>query len=360
MTVVLLGALVSLISIIGPTMYLIEQHDAHTSNMIQRSMDPPERMVPIDDLKNEERFQNTIKSCLPQHNPSQCKQYIPPTPPGEASQQRVVLLAPPGEISGPLLNRISAIVNHHNERSDTKQDLNIALLTRSHVPPYGYGKTHGLTKIIRLVPQPLLLEVSDALQSLLQPHETYTDITLEDVKTGLRLIIRYHCRLSHIAAHTAILSVNFTELITDPNAVNQALDEFLIPKDYTAENREVDDKTGGGFFPDDDEGGLLEAQVRWGTHMLTYIQFHNPHVEVERVLDQVLMEELDQSKNLTAWPCLPFWAAGNPDNPTVLPSELTQRLARELSPDCNDPMASCWVERDKCEAAEDAVCSGNK
>jgi hypothetical protein len=75
----------------------------------------------------------------------------------------------------------------------------IELIHASNVPPYGYGKNHGWSRIIRIarsvVPQTLqLLSQQDqqALEKLVDPQ--------------VRQLLRWHCRLSHVAAHTAMLT----------------------------------------------------------------------------------------------------------------------------------------------------------
>jgi len=345
----------TLISIFGPTYYLIDHHAANKAVDPRISVNAPVNSVEVVDLDHEKQFQATIKSCLPSKNKN-CREYIPDPPPGEQKMQRVALISPPGDIASSLLNEVERIV-HQRNRQQHKTEPDIEVIQTSHVPPYGYGKTHGLTKIIRLVPQPLVLEVTDALQSLLEAGETHHDISLLDLKAALRQILRFHCRLSHVAAHTAMLSIQFMDLLTDPGEVSQRLRTFLAPNDIPEAN-EGDDDVIAEFAGDDDQGGLFDAQETYGTQMLTYIQKISK-ADINKVLDEVLLEEVRKTKNMTAWPCPSFWAAGDDPEPLKL-NTLSQRLARELSPDCSDPMSSCFVPRDKCEAAGDGLCRGNK
>ena len=311
----------------------------------------------VEALDHEEMFQQTIKNCLPAKD-AKCKQFIPDnskTAPGDIKKvQRVAMIGPPGDITYSLRKHVEKIVEQHNKRRN-KIDLDIEFIDTTHVPPYGYGKTHGWTKIIRLVPQPLVLEVTDALHALLQPGETYTGITLSDIKAGLRQIIRYHCRLSHIAAHTAILSVPYDDVLMEPDDTLKQLHAFLIPNDKQ-ENDNADDDL--QLEMDDDGNGLFESQEEAGTQLLSYIQAEYRQ-DVNAVLDKVLLEELGTTKNLTAWPCQSFWTVGGDDDPSTL-SPLIQRLAKALSPDCNDPFVNCWVKRDKCEAVGDGPCKDQK
>lgn len=323
----------------------------------------PPRKVTLDieadvqDLEHEELFQSTVKSCIPGNETGKqaCGQFIP-LPKGNVTSkvQRVALIAPPGQIYNPLLRSVERIVERHNSRED-KKEFNIELFQVSHVPPYGYGKTHGLTKVLRLVPQPLTLEVTGALQSLLEPGETHAIITLADLKAGLRQILRFHCRLSHLAAHTAIMSVEFNGILDDPRDVISRLRKFLVPVD-AQEDGATDDEP--SLQVDDDHNGLFQAEESYGTQVLSHIQ-QVENVDVNQVLDSVLLDELQRTNNLSRWPCEPFWASGEPENPTEI-SVLVQRLAAALSPACDDAYVNCWVARDKCEAKRDGICSEAK
>lgn len=305
----------TLVTILGPTRHILEKHHAAVQKIPGFT---PVIEVDVAELEHEDAFLATITSCLPDNK--KCKQFLPtidgrPVP-------RVAVISPPG--SNALVHRIQSI-------HDTQ------VIIRTHVPPYGYGKTHGLTKVIRIIPQPLVLQVTDALQSLLQHGETHSIITLDDLKAALRQILRFHCRISHLAAHTALLSVNTTD-----DMASSSLYSFLGVQPPPQQEEEDDD---------DDHESLYEAHAAYGTQILTHVQ-EVSRVNVMAVLDQVLLDELKLSKNLTIWPCPSFWSVA-----PIIISPLVQRLAKALSPDCEDPYAKCWVERDKCEAAGDAVCA---
>lgn len=360
------SAFMTLIAIFGPTLYLVEQqHDALVTmnpKMMIRRDPPPSQPVPemvlVEDLAHEELFYATIKSCVPSEH-KKCKEFVPDD--GKTKRvQRVALVSPPGDIASSLLNRMEEVMLHHNHHRQDKESLDIDVISTSHVPPYGYGKTHGWTKLVRLVPQPLTLEVTDALQSILEPGESHKDITLQDLKAGMRQILRFHCRISHVAAHTATLSIPFMDLLSDPMETTQAIQSFLAPGDtvQAKEEKSTDDDGISESVADDDQAGLFDAEESYGTQMLTYVQSVS-HVNVNDVLDQVLLEELKLTKNMTKWPCPSFWAAGDDPEPFKL-SPIAMRLAKALSPDCDAPFASCFVPRDKCEGKGDGLCKGGK
>jgi hypothetical protein len=147
------------------------------------------------------------------------------------------------------------------------------------------------------------------------------------------------------------------DMLSDPRETTQAIQSFLAPGN-TLDEKGTDDDTITESVADDDQAGLFDAEEKYGTQMLTYIQSVS-HVNIDEVLDQVLLEELKKTKNMTVWPCPSFWAAGDESDPLKL-SPITRRLARALSPDCDAPFASCFVPRDKCEGKGDGLCKGNK
>jgi hypothetical protein len=365
----------TLVSIFGPTIYIVEHH--HENSMDVREPKPA-ASVDVDDLSHEELFKKTIKSCLPSENPK-CKEFVPEPIKSTRKVQRVAFLAPPGDVSDSLLKRVELIVREHNKQaavtsSSNVDDLAIDLISTSHVPPYGYGKTHGYTKMIRLLPEPLLLEVTDALTSTLLPGESPKLLTLSDVKAALRMILRFHCRLSHVAAHTAILTIPLMELLSDMSGTMLRLQKFLASKDNNndnstiGENGEEEEEVLMEFSLDDDQAGLMDAELAYGSQILTLVQAELTSIaegnatatDVMSVLDNVLEDEMVLTKDMSVWPCPSFWTAASDyqkDDQTVIPlSKTLQRLARALSPDCNDRYNTCFVERDKCEFAGDALC----
>ena len=146
------------------------------------------------------------------------------------SKPRIGVMFPPGYIGQSFANWITDALKQSPSRSSSTMDVDI--LSTSHVPVYGYGKSHGYTKLIRFVPLPLPLAVYDAYlygvlssssleesSSSASPSLTVVDSSsLRDaleriMKTGtnniasgplttetmggiLRLILRWHCRLS--------------------------------------------------------------------------------------------------------------------------------------------------------------------
>jgi hypothetical protein len=353
-------------------------------------------------LPHEAWFHQTIRSCNPSGGETTtsktCKTFVDETPKDAATspKQRVALIAPPGGLDETIFQYVQDIVRQHNDhvlaQKNPVEDVNrfpMELIRTTHVPPYGYGKTHGWTKIIRVVSQPVALQATSALLSL-STALNERNVTMTDLIVATRQILRFHCRLSHVAAHTAVLSVSLQDFVgvSTPSAslhssndlvrqTRQTIRAFLSPLVAAEQSPRSD---GQPLAAHDDETAPqkqrssavqahYEEHVSQGTQLLSLLQAIQTAQQavvpsdaesandILHLLDQVIVSEMDRSKNMTAWPCLPFWNSG--DDGAM--SMIDQRLAAQLSPDClEDAHASCWVARDICEAKGDGICAGNK
>lgn len=239
--------------------------------------------------------------------------------------------------------------------------------------PYGYGKTHGYTRIVRIVPQPLLLGATNTLKAALEsmPSLSLNDISLNDLKASLRQQVRYHCRLNHIAAHTAMWTIgveDFAEMEM-PYLVESAQSFFGLDMDQDDlfhkvnsdyENDSLDDEksnqdANGKEEDDSDRLTALNKKISEGSRLMSRLKAKNPVVDLLKVLDDVLLDEMRISKNLTAWPCESFWTVGEPENRLEI-SPLISSISKSLSPNCSAPYTSCFVKKDKCEAQGDGEC----
>jgi hypothetical protein len=307
----------------------------------------PVRTVQIlQPLKHEQVLFDIVKtkSCLPQIK-KKCKTFVP-----ENSGQRVALIAPPGDMTNSFFRLLQVVLR----RAQKKHKIEMELIPTTHMAPYGYGKTHGLTRIIRVVPQPFVLGATDSLQGVLTSgQESQNRITVDDLKASLRQQIRYHCRLNHIAAHTAMWTITTDELVNTP--IEDLIEQIQAFLDLTREVLEVAGGGTGDQAPPEDLKVAFTTTQSAGASMLAGIQTVSQD-ELMSMLDDVLMDDLRMSKNLTAWPCESFWTVGEPSSPLRL-SPITKRIAKALSPNCSDPSVSCFVQRDKCESRGDGVCS---
>jgi hypothetical protein len=345
LTLLALAFVTALVSIFGPALPMVEQQHAQSMDIrIVKTATRPKR-VALRNIVHETLLHRTVKECLPSQN-KKCKTFVPePLEEGEEKVQRIALISPPGSLASTLRNSMEHIAEQHNHRHDTK-DPGMAIVATPHVPPYGYGKSHGLTKIVKIMPHPLLVQVTEALRASLEPHQTFTDLTWEDVKVGLLQIMRFHCRLSHVAAHTASLTISISNLL-NTTEMTESLQEFMTPNDQQKANSVLGEDLSRA---DEDARKLLLEQETLGSQILTHIAASLPAgQDFWKELDRLLVSEITETKNMTVWPCPSFWSALPP--PLQL-SPVTRRLARALSPDCTDPFVKCFVKKDLCEAAE--------
>jgi hypothetical protein len=345
LTLLALAFLTALVSIFGPALPMVEEHHAHSMDIriVKKATRPIK--VALRNIVHEALLHRTVKECLPSQSKT-CKTFVrDPINESEEKVERIALISPPGTLASSLRTRMDHIAEQHNQRHDRK-DPGMAILGTPHVPPYGYGKSHGLTKIVKVMPRPLLLQVTDALRTSLEPPQTFTDLTWEDVKVGLLQIMRFHCRLSHVAAHTASLTISISNLL-NTTELTESLQDFMTPKDQRKANPALGDDLSR---VDEDVRKLLLEQETVGSQILSHIAGSLPAgQDFWAELDRLLVSELTATKNMTVWPCPSFWSA----LPAPLQlSPVTRRLARALSPACSDPYVKCFIKKDLCEAAE--------
>jgi hypothetical protein len=135
------------------------------------------------------------------------------------------------------------------------------------------------------------------------------------------------------------------------------IQEFLgLDRENSMEEIIEEPEMGEALVPPEDEdvNGLYSSMASYGTIMMTFLQSMNS-ADILKTLDEVLLDELRISKNLTAWPCESFWTVGEPNDRLQL-SPIISRNARAASPNCTAPFTSCFVKRDRCEAKGDGKC----
>lgn len=149
-----------------------------------------------------------------------------------------------------------------------------------------------------------------------------------------------------MAAHTSLWTLTTKELSElSLKGLTTQIQEFLgLP-------------TSSEINLDAEQEPLLSSQLtRNGYQLLQQISFTNSTLqEIETTLNNIVLDELQISKNLSAWPCQSFWTVG--EGHTEEFSPLIQDIAKSMSPDCGAPFTSCFVKRDKCEANGDGACA---
>ena len=382
--------LLCMISIIMQSIHLMEHHDVHVTSEESIGNIPIDAMVSIgtEPLEHEKMFEDTLKDCMPfvfedgdrKKNKKECKTFVP-----EGSKERIGVLAPPGKMTSALVKFINIVLaKAKKEGGDEIAATGAEVISTTHMAPYGYGKTHGLTRMIRVVPQPLLLGTTDTLKAAVQSSPTpmsLNDITINDLKAALRQQIRYHCRLNHIAAHTAMWTIgveDFAEIgrevlvetaqeffgldMDQDDLLNLVINEYDKLGDDDDENQGVVEK-------DDDDNSLAQLNYMYadGAKLMGLMQTKAKSEvrkakakektnDILKMLDDVLLDEMKISNNLTNWPCESFWTVGEPDNRLEL-SPIIRSISAAMSPNCTAPYTTCFVKKDKCEAKGDGVCN---
>ena len=328
------------------------------SNMKEQSQEEEEQEeeqeidVWPDDLQHKAFFA-TLKSCQWTETPDKCLRYVPEG----TTTERIAVLRPPGAIGFLFEKFVNEVVKVHRDEST-----DIELIPTSNLPPYGYGKTHGYTKLIRLATLPLRLAAADMVLDQTMPHHDkgsksavkVSAIKTDDIKQAVRQNVRWHCRLSHVAAHTSILTVTLEDLMDEPYEEEFKVKEFLGLKDpqqdlnqHLLSERHIDE---------DEMVESLDQIVMDAERLLRGL--HPDPEQLEKLLDGVIDEEMSMTNGLKDWPCLSFWAVGDNKSPDI--TAVSKTTAASLSPNCDAPYTKCFVKRDRCEFKGDAVCGGEK
>ena len=324
------------------------------------------KVRPIPRLEEEGIFHDTFKSCVSsfttnKNKKNKCGEYT------NSTVQRIGVLAPPGAVAQRLVQLIQDMAAIHAKRA-LRTDYVLEVIGSSHVPPYGYGKTHGYTKLVRLQWHSLIAEVASTLLYLRDdgdktiPTTSKTTSTREEWNQVLRQVVRFHCRLSHVAAHTALLTIDTDTLQTHPDSVVQELVRFLLPHEDGMDSLVQPLLRHSSSSSENHEDlvsfdELFQTLAQQTSHLLEP-EPKDDKPSLDQELNQVLHQELVQTNNLAAWPCPSFWTAAS--NPEAKLTPRTTALAQALSPNCSDPWVTCFVLRDKCEAQGDALCKTPK
>lgn len=264
---------------------------------------------PIYHIKSdiELNFESTIRSCLS----TQC--FDEPVKENDGTtNHRIGILAPPGS-GGEILIKII------NKALLKEKKKNIEIIIDTHVPAYGYGKNHGWSRIIRLV-RPILLQS----MSILNTYYPASSHTLYELQ--VRQLARWHCRLSHVAAHTKMLTVMTEDLINRPMI---EIDKILTFIGYKIGRRE-----------------LLDAFAEYKLELQKEITTPTRDEILPSFIDSglsALKNELESTDELQKWPCKSFRELDKMikrDEP--LPIKFNQ-----LAANCSSPYVTCSVPMDR-------------
>lgn len=279
-------------------------------------------------LELELKFESTLKSCLS----SYCFDE-PVKVNGKSLGVRIGFLAPPESGSDTLI----AMLNRAARKDLIATNL---IENNTHVPAYGYGKNHGWTRIVRLVRR----VIPHALATL--SHETESvpsaaisspnEISADLFDLQVRQFVRWQCRLSHVAAHTKMLTVFMDDVLLRPVI---ELDKILSFIGIRAPRSDLVDAS-------NEFGRRLQADL--GVHGVDF--YPTTHVSTEH-LDGLpahliapalssLENEMTSTDTLAKWPCKSFKDLESKGLGLPIP-------AATLAAECQNPKVVCSVGFDK-------------
>ena len=363
-----------------------------------------------DDSKKESIFlSSATKECIPgrddngkdinptTHRKRECLRHVPlgkhPTTTFDLEERlrmqrpRIGIMITPGYISTTVAKWIGKAL----ELTGDSIQMDIELLTTAHVPVYGYGKSHGYSKLIRVVTLPLPLAVNDAyyysMNELTDNNGVIDgsfviqnlDAILDETKmkytakpssqtVGIitELLLRWHCRLSHVSAHTAELTLTLDNILNHPTDTLETILTFIWRQDWEWEGHQHAPPSERELYPKIWKGaaeefvasgdGSLQPLLNQLSLLLQddLLSSSTSGATFGESIRQSFANEMIKSNDLTSWPCPSFWdGVDNNDD-----SGAAHKIANEMTPNCRDgdPYARCTVNKDRCEVKKDAMC----
>ncbi|KAL3938970.1 MAG: hypothetical protein SGBAC_006228 [Bacillariaceae sp.] len=326
----------------GKTSGESSNEEGNVNNPAEEEAVPLEKINRLLHVSGDLLVAKTIKKCIPQEN-SKCKTFVP-----ENSGQRITLLAPPGTMTSFFSKLVEKTIQAAG--SKTKDGVSIDWLPTSHMAPYGYGKTHGWTKIIRVVPEPIMLGAAD---SLLAHYPEPAIPPLEDIQASLRQQIRYHCRLNHIAAHTSLLTLSWNEVSESGLKELVGKVESFLDLEHGEGDSSLDKELDSLTSERDKSASAIANRIFKMVNDVPGVDF----MSYSSITNDVIKDEMKLSKDLTAWPCQSFWTVGEEEAGRLKLSPAISDIAKAMSPDCDSDMNDCFVKRDRCESKGDGECN---
>lgn len=170
----------------------------------------------------------------------------------------------------------------------------LQVLFSFHVPPYGYGRNHGLSKILRLTqdPKSILMDTGTSAGGTIANDGTTFEEQEMTPLDRLRNYMRWHCRLTHVSAHTRMLSAG----VWSPE---QGIQDWRKPIDFIDLNpdqalslsncAESAGKSHGDLW----RPGAVETALALG------LDNAGGNAKVIKVIEE-------ETNSLKDWPCKPF------------------------------------------------------
>lgn len=342
---------------------ILKSHHSNKSNAEEifkdAHVDPSESNALISpyQLKDEARFTKTLKSCTNINTCGHHKVQID----NVKRIQRIGIISPPSEVAERFVSILETALLVYYDFDTATMKSEIELIRTTHVPPYGYGKNHGYTKIIRVMNNPLLVDVMASWVFIMNKDESKESNgpswTMDNMKQSLMQIIRWHCRLSHVAAHTFMYNLNLSSdsILKDMLEVVKMILEDTEKDLSNPIDKQVNDSQlaqAYNVIKDSNFDLLMPSMMADTTNQLNELLKEPTKMSI---LSDFLTKELDLTDNLTKWPCLSFWDVSDGGNAMTV-EKYSKDLAKMIIPDCSAPLTKCTVKRDVCEGKGDIAC----
>lgn len=257
----------------------------------------------------------------------ECLRFVP-----KDSKPRIGILITPGFIANALGSWIKTALVYLSGLSGNE----IEIVITHHVPKYGYGKSHGWSKLIRVNTESLALMDTFLYEKLRESSEEATVEVLErsnsfktipiptkpELQSMLKLLLRWQCRISHVTAHTSSISISLHGILKDPVKVIEKIYQFVFENNWEWGGKaampwkDIDPMNEAMNFIDSEKThtpdssylrrAIEEVVLVRGVaeDFLGNLNGNTTHLDIEAAFN----EEMILSKDLTVWPCPSFWA----------------------------------------------------
>lgn len=257
----------------------------------------------------------------------ECLRFVP-----KDSKPRIGILITPGFIANALGSWIKTALVYLSGLSGNE----IEIVITHHVPKYGYGKSHGWSKLIRVNTESLALMDTFLYEKLRESSEEATVEVLErsnsfktipiptkpELQSMLKLLLRWQCRISHVTAHTSLISISLHGILKDPVKVIEKIYQFVFENNWEWGGKaampwkDIDPMNEAMNFIDSEKThtpdssylrrAIEEVVLVRGVaeDFLGNLNGNTTHLDIEAAFN----EEMILSKDLTVWPCPSFWA----------------------------------------------------
>lgn len=253
---------------------------------------------------NEEGLiQATLRSCL--------GEYCYDKRPDSSLRDRIGILSPKNSGGKILQEYLTKLL------SATNVNIDIDVIYDTHVPAYGYGKNHGWNSIIRLY-RPIIEHTESLLPS------TSSELVIDN---QVKQLIRWHCRISHVAAHTRTLTLYLDDIINRPAFEIDRILSFILKKSrFMAREKLLDMNK---------LVNTLKNDIKSSSSSPSLTKFNS---EFNTIALKAMKSDYDSTGGLTKWPCKSFRELDQNNLPMK---------ATELAANCSNEFVKCSVPYDK-------------